>query len=89
MTDNFPPFAKLVVASFQAIAKSSQVYVTSVDGDALYQRYLDAFPEGTNPIFQKKAEHECSCCRQFIRRAGNVVSVNDQGTVLTVWDDSR
>ncbi len=88
MTENqFPPFAKIVAASFQAVIKSTQVYVTGVDGDALYQRYLAAFPEGTNPIFKKQTEHECSCCRQFIRRAGNVVSVNDQGVVRTVWDE--
>ncbi len=88
MIDKFPPFAKIVATSFQTLTKSSQVYVTGVDGDALYQRYLDAFPEGTNPIFKKKSEHECSCCRQFIRRVGNVVSVNDQGTVSTVWDEA-
>lgn len=88
MTDQFPAFARIVAASFQAVARSSQVFVTGVDGDALYQRYLAAFPEGTNPIFKKQTEHECSCCKQFIRRAGNVVAVSDQGVVLTVWDDA-
>ncbi len=86
--NNFPPFAQLVAASFQAIVKAPQVFVTSIDGDALYQQYLAAFPEGTNPIFKKQTEHECSCCRHFIRRAGNVVSVDDQGIVHTVWDDA-
>jgi hypothetical protein len=86
--NNFPTFAKTVATSFQTIVKAAQVFVTGVDGDALYQRYLAAFPDGTNPIFKKQTEHECSCCRQFIRRAGNVVSVNDQGTVRTVWDEA-
>lgn len=86
--DKFPAFAKVVATSFQAIVKASQVYVTGVDGDALYQCYLAAFPEGTNPLFKKQTEHECSCCKHFIRRAGNAVSVDDRGIVSTVWDDA-
>lgn len=88
MTDKFPAFAKIVAASFQNIVKAPQVYVTSVDVDVLYRFYLSAFPEGTNLIFKKQTEHECSCCRQFIRRAGNVVSVSDQGVVRSIWDEA-
>lgn len=87
-TDKFQSFAKLVAASFQNIVKAPQVFVTGVDGDELYRRYLAAFPEGTNPVFKKQTEHECSSCKQFIRRAGNVVSVNDQGDMRTVWDEA-
>ena len=89
MTINkFPTFAKTVAVSFQAVVKAPQVYATATDGDALYQRYLAAFPAGTNPIFKKQTEHECSCCRHFIRRAGNVVSVSDQGVIRTIWDEA-
>lgn len=85
-TNHFSHFAKIVATSFQALANSSsQVFVTGVDGDTLYQNYLGAFPEGTNPLFKKATEHECSCCRQFIRRAGNVVAVNEHGVICTVW----
>lgn len=87
-TDKFPAFARIVMTSFQAVAKAPQVFVTGVDGDELYRRYLDAFPEGTNPVFRKNTEHDCSCCRHFIRRAGNVVSVSDQGIVRTIWDEA-
>lgn len=88
MTNEFPTFAKIVAASFQAIAGAPQVYVTSIEGDALYQRYLSSFPEGTNPLFKKQTEHECSCCRHFIRRAGNVVTVTERGVVIPIWDEA-
>jgi hypothetical protein len=87
-TDKFPTFAKIVAASFQAVASAPQVYVTGADGDALYRRYLSAFPAGTNPVFRKQAEHDCSCCRHFIRRAGNVVSIGDMGVVRSIWDEA-
>lgn len=84
MLDHFPAFALLVNAGFQAVAEEN-AFVTAVEPDALYAEYLAAFPEGTNPIFKKRTEHDCSCCRQFIRRAGSVVFVRG-GAVVTVWD---
>jgi hypothetical protein len=88
MTDKSKTFYDIVTASFQNVVKAPQVFVTAVEGDVLYARYLAAFPEGTNPIFKKATEHECSTCRQFIRRAGNVISVDDQGKVRTIWDEA-
>lgn len=83
----FNAFARIVAASFQDLLKSSAVFVADVDGDALWEKYLAAFPEGTNPVFRKRTEHDCSCCKQFIRRAGSVI-VLESGKVRTVWDDA-
>lgn len=88
MTTDFPAFARLVAGAFQRLAKSGTVFTSGVTGDDLYAGYIAAFPEGTNPLFKKVTEHECSCCKGFIRRVGNVVSVNDDGHVNTVWDDA-
>lgn len=85
--DQFPVFAKIVAKSFQAIVKEPDAFVVDIDGDVLFQRYLAAFPEGTNPIFKKNTEHDCSCCKQFIRRVGSVVAIND-GKLATIWDDA-
>jgi hypothetical protein len=81
----FHAFAAMVAASFQERAKSANVFVVALEGDDIYARYLAAFPEGTNPIFKTRTEYDCSCCRQFIRRAGGVVTI-DNGMVRTVWD---
>lgn len=84
MLDHFHAFASLANEGFQAVVEEN-AFVTAVDSDVLYAEYLAAFPEGTNPIFKKRTEHDCSCCRQFIRRAGSVVSVRGDA-VVTVWD---
>ena len=88
MTNNFPIFARLVADNFQRITKGEPVLVTGVTGDDLYAAYLASFPEGTDPLFEKRTEHDCSCCKGFIRRAGNVVGLNGEGRVLTIWDDA-
>lgn len=84
---SFQPFGRMVAASFQSIA-AGVPFVVAVSGDKLFERYLSAFPEGTNPIFKKRTEHDCACCKSFIRHAGNVVSVNADGSVRTVWDEA-
>jgi len=84
-TGKFHGFAHLVATSFQDLVKSPTVFVADIDGDELYAKYLAAFPEGTNPIFKKNTEHDCSCCKHFIRRAGTVITITD-GVVRTVWD---
>lgn len=88
MINNFPKFAKIVNTSVKKLTKGQDVFWANVDVDKLYEKYLSAFPEGTNPIFKKQTEHDCSCCKQFIRRAGAIVTVNKDGTGLnTVWSD--
>jgi hypothetical protein len=79
MSAEFPKFAKLVVESVKELTKTPQVFVANTDGDALYALYIKAFPPGTNPVLKKFTEHECSCCKQFIRRAGALVAVTESG----------
>lgn len=86
--DKFSIFAKIVATSFQSLTQASQVFVTGISGDALFQAYLAAFPPGTDPIFKTHTEHTCSCCKQFIRRAGNVVALGDHDSLRTVWDEA-
>src|ERR1700678_2437938 len=84
MVDRFPEFARMVARSFQDLARNATVFVADVEGDALCAEYLAAFPEGSDPLFKTRSEHDCSCCKQFIRRAGSVVLAD--GALLTVWD---
>ena len=82
---NTPAFARLVQMSFQDRVKTTDVFVVDLDGDDLYTQYLASFPEGTNPIYKTRTEHDCSCCKQVIRRAGNIATIAN-GQVHTIWD---
>lgn len=84
----FPAFYRMVAESFQKMAKdNTNLFVADLDGDELWTKYLASFPPGTDPIFKKRTEHDCSCCKQFIRRAGTVVVISD-GKLYTVWDSA-
>lgn len=64
----------------------SPVFSVTMDKDTIWDTYLGAFPEGTNPMFRERTEHDCSCCKNFIRNVGNVVSIDSDLELVTVWD---
>lgn len=79
----FKPFGDAVAARFREMS-TGELFVVSAED--IYERYLDAFPPGTNPMFRKRTEHDCNCCKQFIRRLGVVVGIRDN-KLVTVWGD--
>lgn len=52
----------------------------------LWEEYLKAFPEGTNPVMRERTEHDCSCCRDFFRQIGKTVLVKRDGEIVSIWD---
>jgi hypothetical protein len=78
----FQQFSALVNKKLNSFG-TNELYTVQVP--ELFDKYLAAFPEGTNPIFRERTEHDCNCCKQFIRNLGNVVAiVNNQ--LVSVWD---
>jgi len=87
MSDNFPAFTKMVTASFQDLVKGPiPAFVVDIAADTLWAEYLAAFPSGSDPLFKTSTEHDCRCCKHFIRRVGAVVAVGEGGELRTVWD---
>lgn len=84
---DFKPFSAEVHQRYSAMAAAGELY-TTLTGDELWAAYLGAFPEGSNPIFRERTEHDCSCCRNFIKNLGGLVAVGADGHVSTVWDTS-
>lgn len=67
------------------LENQTSLFVADVSGDELWDLYLDSFPIGTNPIFRERTQHDCSCCRHFVRQFGNVVVISDN-RMISIWD---
>lgn len=61
------------------------LFFMNVDKDEMWNTYLDSFPEGTNNVFRERREYDCTCCRQFIKTVGHVVTIKG-GKVTSIWD---
>jgi hypothetical protein len=81
---NFHDFKVPVHHQFQRLT-GQDIFCVDVGGDELWQHYLASFPAGTNPIYRERTEHDCSCCRQFVKTVGGVVAIVD-GELHSIWD---
>ena len=76
---------KVAVQKQFDLMKQHELFRAEVSKDLLWETYLSNFPEGTNPIYKERTEHDCTCCRSFIRAVGDVVAIID-GKVVSIWD---
>lgn len=84
---DFSKFADAVKAQFDWMSKG-ELFVVNVDKDVVWDTYLQSYPEGTNPMYRTRTEHDCGCCKNFVRNIGNVVYV-DNGKLHSVWSASN
>jgi len=82
---NFLPFKKAIQKRFKTMTERGPIFQAAVDKDQLWELYLSSFPEGTNPIYRERTEHDCSCCRSFVKNAGTMVQIVD-GKLESIWD---
>jgi hypothetical protein len=87
MNYNFNDLKVAVAKNFERMSKHT-LFRSAVTKDALWETYLSSFPEGSNPIMKERREHDCVCCKQFIRSVGNAVAVID-GKLVSIWDDVK
>lgn len=83
---NFTEMRNKLMEHFNEMVKDvDHLFEVAVDKDELWNLYLDSFPVGTNEIYRERREHDCSCCRQFIKTIGNAVVIKDN-KLITIWD---
>lgn len=80
----FIEFKNAVAKKFKTMC-SYPLYRTAVSKDTLWDTYLQSFPEGSNPIYKERTEHDCNCCKQFIRAVGDVVAIIDN-KLVSIWE---
>lgn len=83
---NFTKFRSLLQRQFNIMSNNGNtLFITEASKEDVWDTYINSFEEGTNPIFRERSEHDCQCCKQFVRYVGRVVAeVN--GELVSVWD---
>lgn len=82
----FTTMRNMLMEHFAEMTKDvTHLFEVNVDKDEIWNLYLDSFPAGTNEIYRERREHDCSCCRQFVKTIGNAVVIKDN-KITTIWD---
>ena len=82
----FNKFKQVLSEQWNYMQTLGNLFVVDLDKEELYDLYLDSFPEGTNLMFRERREYDCNCCKQFIRAVGNVVAVDSDNNLISLWD---
>ena len=72
-------------AQFDSLCKKSVLFRSSVTGREVWNAYMQGF--GEDPIFRdpESSEHNCNTCRNFVERYGNIVAVDTDMNIITMW----
>lgn len=82
----FKKMAQKFQKNFEDKLKNRPLFVVDLDKDELWNKYLSSFPEGTNPLYRERTEHDCSCCRHFIKEIGGTVYVDEELNVHSIFE---
>jgi hypothetical protein len=82
----FKEFKEKMQSHFaQMVQNQDHLFVVDYEPNQLWELYLNSFPPGTNEVFRKSREFDCSCCRHFVKSFGGVVALRG-GRLISIWE---
>lgn len=81
-------FTKKIQAQFALMIATGNIFVANVSGNDLWLLYLLSFENAKDPIFRdpESTTHTCNTCNNFIRRYGNLVAIDKDLNIITLFD---
>ena len=76
----------LLQKQFDKMTATGILFKSSITGAELWKIYLEGF--GDDAIFRdpESSEHNCNHCNNFIKRYGNIVSVDKDNNIMSIFD---
>lgn len=83
--DKFNP---LIQAQFDKMCSTGKLFRSSLTGNQVWDLYIGSFEKQFNPIFRdpNSSTHNCNFCKNFIRRYGNIVALDENLNIITMFD---
>src|SRR5574343_564171 len=80
---------KELQAQFDTMCATNKLFRSSITGQTVWELYLNGFLPKNNRIFRdpESTEHNCNLCKNFIRRYGNIVAVDSNNNIISIWDN--
>ncbi len=81
-------FVKKIQQKFAEMCATGKLFRVNLTGQEIWDLYLSSFSKENNPVFRDPAstEKNCNHCNNFIRRYGNIVSIDSDFNICTMFD---
>ena len=81
-------FNQLLQSKFDEMALTGKLFRVAMTGQEVWQLYLASFSTENNPKFRDPASSSKNCtnCNNFIRRYGNIVAIDANYNIVTMFD---
>lgn len=81
-------FSEKLQKQFVSMGKTGKLFRVELTGDQIWDLYLKSFGKETNPIFRDpdSSSKNCNNCKNFMRRYGNIVSIDKDYNITTIFD---
>ena len=74
----------LMQKQFNKMCSTGKLFTVQVD--KLWDKYLQGFEN--DPVFRdpESSVHNCNTCHSFVKRYGNIVAIDSDFNLMTIWD---
>ena len=81
-------FQKSIQEQFDKMCATGKLFRSSLTGQQVWDLYINAFLPEHNPVFRDPSSttHNCNLCNNFIRRYGNIVAIDENYNIITMFD---
>lgn len=86
--DSITDFNKSLQNKLNEMCKSGKLFRVNLSGDKIWEIYISSFSKEEDPIFRdpNSTSKTCNICKNFIRRYGNIVSVDKEYNITSIFD---
>jgi hypothetical protein len=79
---------KMIQSQFNRMCATGKLFRSSLTGQQVWDLYINGFEKKYNPIFRdpESSTHNCNLCKNFIRRYGNIVAIDENYNVVSIFD---
>lgn len=86
--DAIVDFSQAMQKQFDRMCQTGKLFRVARTGSEIWSEYLKCFSPDENPVFRDpdSTSKNCNHCHNFIRRYGNVVAVDEDNNLMTIFD---
>lgn len=81
-------FQKQIQVRFNQMQSSGKLFRVALTGKQIWDLYINSFSKENNPKFRdpNSTSKNCNHCHNFINRYGNIVSIDENNNIVTMFD---